>query len=641
MLFKHCQLRPLGISLFAISALLGVADLNAARAATPTVEQALKLAPIQKDVDYDVPTAAEIPKCTIKAEKLNGQTGWVVRSPSGQILREFVDTNSDNVVDRWSYYKDGVEVYRDIDENFNGKADQYRWLNTAGMRWGLDKAEDGKIDAWKMISAEEVSAEVVMAMRDKDPARFARLLLTPAEAKALNLPETKAKQLNEKLAGAQAAFNDLLRRQKVVMPKTEWVHFGGTQPGLVPIGAGGNDVVVYENVVAMVETDGKDGQVSVGTLVKVGDVWRLIDAPIVSDSSNKLADANGFFFQSNSRSAEPTPTETAADGPNEKVQKWMDDLSKLDEAVARAGSDSAQAQLHDQRVDLMLKIIDEIGDKDRSQWTRQFADSVSAAAQSGGYPQGVAKLKAMLEKLEKNSDDPALIPYVKYRLLTADYGAKLQKHEIDFVKVQSEWLDNLEQFVKDYPKAADAAEALLQLGVAQEFAGQEEKAKKWYNQLVIDFDATPSAVKARGALIRIDSVGRPMQLRAKLVTGQAEDLAKYRGKYVLVHYWATWCEPCKTDFAQLKELYAKYGKSGFMLVGVNLDNNLSEATDYLSKNRLPWPQVWEQGGLDSRLANEMGILTLPTMILVDDKGKVINRNVHITELENDLKSVLK
>ena len=97
----------------------------------------------------------------------------------------------------------------------------------------------------------------------------------------------------------------------------------------------------------------------------------------------------------------------------------------------------------------------------------------------------------MLEKLEKNSDDPILIPYVKFRYLTADYGAKLQKHEIDFVKVQSEWLDNLEQFVKDYPKAADTAEALLQLGIAQEFAGQDEKAKKWYNQLVTDFERRP------------------------------------------------------------------------------------------------------------------------------------------------------
>ncbi len=63
-------------------------------------------------------------KCTIKAEKVDGQTGWVVRDPHGQILREFVDTNGDNVVDRWSYFKDGIEVYRDIDSNYNGKADQ-------------------------------------------------------------------------------------------------------------------------------------------------------------------------------------------------------------------------------------------------------------------------------------------------------------------------------------------------------------------------------------------------------------------------------------------------------------------------------------------------------------------------------------
>jgi thiol-disulfide isomerase/thioredoxin len=287
----------------------------------------------------------------------------------------------------------------------------------------------------------------------------------------------------------------------------------------------------------------------------------------------------------------------------------------------------------------MLSIIDEIGEKDRAQWIRQFADAMSAAAQTGTYPAGVEKLKVMFEKLEKNPDDAAvLLPYVKFRYLTADYGAKLQSKDTSFPKTQGEWLDNLEQFVKDYPKAADSAEALLQLGIAQEFAGQEDKAKKWYNELVSDFENTQSAVKARGALNRIDSVGRVIQLRGKTLDNKADDLAKYRGKYVLIHYWATWCEPCKTDFAQLKELYAKYGKSGFTLVGVNLDTNVADANEYLSKNRLPWSQLWEQGGLDSRLANEMGILTLPTMILVDDKGRVVNRNVHITELENDLKS---
>ena len=122
--------------------------------ATPSVDQALKLSPMQKDVECDLPNAADAKTCTIKGEKQGEQSAWVVRDGNGQILRRFVDTNGDNVVDQWCYYFRGIEVYRDVDQNFNGKADQYRWLNTAGSRWGLDENEDGKVDSWKSISAE-------------------------------------------------------------------------------------------------------------------------------------------------------------------------------------------------------------------------------------------------------------------------------------------------------------------------------------------------------------------------------------------------------------------------------------------------------------------------------------------------------
>jgi len=345
-----------------LSASIAISAAASARAASPTVEQALKLAPIQKDVDYDIPSAADAAKCTIKAEKVGGQTGWVVRGPNGQILRQFVDTNGDNVVDRWSYFKDGIEVYRDIDENFNGKADQYRWLNTAGMRWGLDKAEDGKIDSWKQISPEEVSAEVVLAIRDKDPARFARVLLTPSEAKSLGLGQAKIKQLLDKIGAAPGAFADLMRRQSAIKQSTQWVHFGGTRPGLVPVGDDGatGEITAYENVLAMTETDGRDGQLSIGTLVKLGDVWKVIDAPSVPDPK-QIAESPGFFFQAPNRGMESGASETAGDGPNEKVQKMIDELSKLDEAVARATSDNEQNRLNDRRAELMLSIIENIG----------------------------------------------------------------------------------------------------------------------------------------------------------------------------------------------------------------------------------------------------------------------------------------
>ena len=134
-----------------------------AAGAKPTSTDALKLVPVQTDVDFDRPTGAEAERCSVEVEAIGGMTGWVVKTDSGQVLRRFLDTNGDNKVDQWCYFKDGIETYRDIDGNFNNKADQYRWLGTAGMRWGVDEDENLRIDRWKSISAEETTAEIVAA----------------------------------------------------------------------------------------------------------------------------------------------------------------------------------------------------------------------------------------------------------------------------------------------------------------------------------------------------------------------------------------------------------------------------------------------------------------------------------------------
>src|SRR5688572_12416774 len=119
---------------------------------TPTPQQALSYEPTQAGIDYDRPAAAEVEKCTIQPEKVGNTTSWVVRNAEGEILRRFSDSNGDNRVDIWSYFRDGIEVYRDVDSDFNKKADQYRWLNTGGTRWANDSNEDGRIDTWRQIT---------------------------------------------------------------------------------------------------------------------------------------------------------------------------------------------------------------------------------------------------------------------------------------------------------------------------------------------------------------------------------------------------------------------------------------------------------------------------------------------------------
>ena len=94
----------------------------------PLAVKALGYSPRQSNVAYDKVPEADIDSCTSKYETRNGFEGLVIYSPDGQPLRRFADLNGDKQVDQWCYYKDGIEVYRDIDSDFNGASDQYRWL---------------------------------------------------------------------------------------------------------------------------------------------------------------------------------------------------------------------------------------------------------------------------------------------------------------------------------------------------------------------------------------------------------------------------------------------------------------------------------------------------------------------------------
>ncbi len=610
-------------------------------AASPSADDALKLLPVQKDVEYDVPTADEITRSTIKAEQVGKQVGWVVRSPSGQILRRFVDTNGDNTVDQWSYYENGLEVYRDIDQNFNGKADQYRWMNTGGCRWGLDTDEDGKIDAWKLISAEEVSSELVRAVADRDNARFARLLITADEVASLGLGPDQSKSVAARVEQASERFKTFLADQQKAgaklastdKSKLRWTHFGGNLPGVVPAGTDGStkDLLVYENVVAMVEKDDKHDQLPVGTLVKVNDLWRLVDAPAEGDS-------NWVFFKSPTATV-PETNDAGGTGPSAKVQDLLVKLEDLDKKLASAAI-AEQPALNDQRCDVIEKIAEGSSAQDRTMWVRQLADSISAATLGGTYPNGVSRLKALLEKLAKNESDGELLAYVEYRHLTADYALQMQANA-NFADVQAAWLKSLEGYVTKYPKSNDTAEAMLQLGIAQEFAGLEKEAKDWYGKIVTAFSGTPPAVKAAGATTRLDSVGKVVDLSGPTLTGTPIRLSSYRGKVIVVQYWATWCQPAINGLPQLKELQAKYAKDGVVIFSVNLDNKKQDVETFLKANKLPWPTIWEEGGLDSPLANKLGILTLPTMLLIDKQGKVANRAIDVTQLDKEIGALLR
>jgi thiol-disulfide isomerase/thioredoxin len=605
--------------------------------AGPTASQALQLSPVQSGIDFDQPTAADAETCKIDSIDEDDLSGWEVKTADGALLRRFLDTNQDKKVDRWCYFKDGIEVYRDIDINFNGKADQYRWLGTAGMRWGIDGDEDGSIDSWKEISPEEVTEEVVAALVSADQKRFDRLLLTKAELGKLGLGSRLEKNLGDSITKASDEFQKVATSQKRVDNSTRWLGIAAGKPGAVPAGTDDSisDIVVYENVAAIVETGDKTAQLPVGTLIKIGDVWRLANLPAAIADPEMVA-AEGFFFQSPLNRPAGVNVNVAAGEQPADIQKLLTRFEDIDRQMQSA-TGTKLAALHGDRADLMLELADRVAtDADRANWIRQFSDTVAAATQSGEYDGGLAKLAAVA----KTIDDEDLSAYVQFRYLSTGYAVDLQAEDADFAKIQESWLDNLEDFVKKYPSSPDASEALLQLAIAAEFSGDTKEALSNHRKIVTDFADLPVAAKATGAIRRLESEGKSLELAGSTIDGGKWTIRNERGKFVVIHYWATWCEPCKQDMITLSTLRRSYGRN-LEIIGVNVDSDRTAAAKYVRDQQISWPQLFEEGGLDNRLAVELGVFTLPTMILVDDKGKVISRNIHIDQLETELEKELK
>jgi thiol-disulfide isomerase/thioredoxin len=607
------------------------------------VVKALSYAPRQTNITYDKVGDKEIDSCTGKYETRNGFEGLVIYNAAGQPLRRFSDSNGDRQVDQWCYYKDGIEVYRDIDSDFNGAADQYRWLGTAGTRWGLDKNEDGKIDQWKIISAEEVTMEVVEAIKARDEERFKKLLVSDAELKTLGLGDDKGDQLTTRLANARKTFAEFARTQKMITANTKWAHFAADKPGVVPEGTEGalQDIVAYENSIAIVDNDGTSQQLMVGTLVQIGNAWRLADVPRTVADGDVLSDSGLFFPAAASNRIGNNGAPEGGISP--ELQGLLTQLEKSEAALKENSGD--RVSLHEDRANILQRLVVATKGTDEMElWVKQLADSASSAAQAGEYPEGVRKLRELESQLANMPRGKTLIPYVAYRLISTDYALRSTEEKADFNKLQRDYMDQLQSFVEAYPEHVDAADAMIQLGLNHELSGGEgeQEALTWYKKVATRFPDSPQGRKASGAIARLTLEGRTFKLSGKTLDGKTLNSNSMIGSPILVHYWASWCGPCKEDMAELRNVQAKYARQNLNIIGVNLDTDPSAAIAVLKKDKaFPWQHLNEEKGFDSDLAIGLGVLSVPVTILIDGEGKVVKRTSHFSkEMEKALEQLL-
>ena len=122
--------------------------------------------------------------------------------------------------------------------------------------------------------------------------------------------------------------------------------------------------------------------------------------------------------------------------------------------------------------------------------------------------------------------------------------------------------------------------------------------------------------------------GKPLEVFGKYVDGKEIDWAAFKGKVVLVDYWATWCRPCIAALPGMQKTYAKYHDKGFEIVAISLDNDRKKLETFLKARKLPWKTLYSDdakaNGYKHPMAVHYGITSIPSMFLVDQKGNVVS-----------------
>ncbi len=116
-------------------------------------------------------------------------------------------------------------------------------------------------------------------------------------------------------------------------------------------------------------------------------------------------------------------------------------------------------------------------------------------------------------------------------------------------------------------------------------------------------------------------VGKPLELSGVTDLGGELDWASYRGKVVLIDFWASWCGPCRAQMPKIKAIYEELDRKKFEVVAVNLDRSAEAFEEYSKEHQSPWPNVIGDDG--RTLAEKYGVTALPTMMVVDGEGKIL------------------
>lgn len=241
--------------------------------------------------------------------------------------------------------------------------------------------------------------------------------------------------------------------------------------------------------------------------------------------------------------------------------------------------------------------------------------------------------KAGLTELARDADAISL-----QALLKADAGMS----DADYAKT----VDRIKTFLSQGPIGGREASLAMTAAQLAEMTGNNDLAIGAYRDLgkllakSDDEAVATTGVRMEGSARRMNLLGKPMLLKGVTLDGKAFDWSRYKGKVVLIDFWATWCGPCVAELPLVRQAYDLYHDRGFDVVAISLDDDRHQLEEFIQENKLPWTVLFDADAGKDSMADYYGVFGVPTVILVGADGKVISLDARGPVLESQLEELL-
>ncbi len=193
--------------------------------------------------------------------------------------------------------------------------------------------------------------------------------------------------------------------------------------------------------------------------------------------------------------------------------------------------------------------------------------------------------------------------------------------------------------------------AVAKFFLAQGYIAQDEfdKAERYLQEVRAVGDLTSSQLKQmtemslqRIPILKKLKIGNPaLPIDAATTVGDRITLESFKGRVLLVDFWASWCKPCRQEMPTVKSVYKEFHDKGFEILGVSLDQSESSFRGYIEEQGITWPQIFDGGGWKSSVGKLYGVYSIPATFLIDRNGTIRYRDLRGDKLREAVRELVE